>query len=521
MSARRTRNAGETSSRSLRGLAGRISCAALLFGSCYAVRGSSGGADTGDPATRSYDPSAIELPDGYRIELVAHGLTFPTGVAFDDSGRAHVVEAGYCYGEKWTTPRLLRVDEGGSVHIVSEGASRSGPWNGVAYQDGAFVVVEGGTVNGGRILRITPDGEQTVLLQDLPTYGDHHANGPAIGADGALYFGIGTATNSGVVGEDSAQFGWLERHPEFHDIPGQDIVLAGRNFETDDVLHPENGEVKTGAFSPFGTKTKRGQTIAGRVPCTGAVLKLGPGGGAPELVAWGFRNPFGLAFAPDGKLYVTDNGYDERGSRPVWGTGDLLWGVQPGLWYGWPDYSGDRPLTDEEFAPPGGEELEFLLAEHPNRPPAPVAVLGVHCSANGLDFSRSAAFGHEGDAFIALFGDQTPATGKLLAPVGFEVVRVELATGTIHEFAANEGDVVAPASQNGGDGLERPIAVRFDPTGEALYVVDFGVLTEEEDGARPVEGTGCLWRITRKGVADVRQARAASPAAPGTGKEAP
>jgi hypothetical protein len=46
-----------------------------------------------------------------------------------------------------------------------------------------------------------------------------------------------------------------------------------------------------------------------------------------ELVAWGFRNPFGLAFASGGALFVTDNGYDDRGSRAVWGTGDYLWDV--------------------------------------------------------------------------------------------------------------------------------------------------------------------------------------------------
>ena len=46
-------------------------------------------------------------------------------------------------------------------------------------------------------------------------------------------------------------------------------------------------------------------------------------------------------------------------------------------------------------------------------------------------------------------------------------------------------------------GLERPVSVRFDPAGEALYVVDFGVILHDEDGAHPQENTGVLWRITR------------------------
>src|SRR3712207_7832861 len=53
-----------------------------------------------------------------------------------------------------------------------------------------------------------------------------------------------------------------------------------------------------------------------------------------------------------------------------------------------------------------------VLAHHPNQPPRPAAVLGVHSSSNGLDFSRSTAFGHVGQAFIAEFGDQAPDTGK-------------------------------------------------------------------------------------------------------------
>jgi glucose/arabinose dehydrogenase len=52
---------------------------------------------------------------------------------------------------------------------------------------------------------------------------------------------------------------------------------------------------------------------------------VAPGGTTSEVVAWGFlRNPFGLAFAPDGSLYVSENAFDDRGSRPVWGTADVL-----------------------------------------------------------------------------------------------------------------------------------------------------------------------------------------------------
>jgi glucose/arabinose dehydrogenase len=465
---------------------------------CFEVGPSQGGGQTSFAPPRQVQPADVALPPGYRIEVVASGLTFPTGVAFDEAGRPHVVEAGYAYGEVWTTPRLLRVEPDGRVTIVTMGG-RNGPWTGVAFDRGAFYIAEGGELDGGRILRVTADGRATPLVEGLPTRGDHHANEPAVGPDGRIYFGVGTHTNSGVVGEENAAFGWLKRYPELHDIPCQDITLTGQNFQTRNPLAPAGDvRVETGAFSPFGVKTSAGQIIGGRVPCSGAILKIPSEGGPPELVAWGLRNPFGLAFAPDGRLLVTDNSYDDRGSRPVHGAGDLLWDIVPGTWYGWPDFHGARRLDDgDHYDPPGKARPQPLLATAPNHPPKPMAVLDVHGSADGLDISRRADFGHVGEAFIALFGDQAPVVGKALSPVGFKVVRVDLGTGVIQEFAVNRGRQNGPASRIGGGGLERPIAVRFDPSGSALYVVDFGVMTMTRQGAQPRTETGVLWRITR------------------------
>ncbi|MDQ3622010.1 MAG: PQQ-dependent sugar dehydrogenase [Verrucomicrobiota bacterium] len=466
--------------------------ALLTLGGCFVLRPSSGGGQTSFKPPRKVSTRDIALPPAYRIEPIATGLTFPTGIAFDDAGTPHVVESGYSYGEVWTTPRLLRIEPGGRARVVAEGRS-NGPWNGVAWSRGSFYVAEGGVREGGRILKITPAGKMSTLMSGLPSMGDHHTNGPAVGPDGWIYFGQGTATNSALVGEDNAQFGWLARHPNFHDIPGQDITLTGLNF----VTRSKGRRVETGAFLPYGTPSRPGQVIRGRVPCSGAVMRLPPGGGRPQLVAWGFRNPFGLAFSPGGELYVTDNGYDDRGSRPVFGSGDLLWKVRRGAWHGWPDFSGNLPLAQNHFSPPGEARPEFLLARRPNPPPKPAAVLGVHSSANGFDFSRSEQFGHRGEAFVALFGDQAPVTGKVVNAVGFKVVRVNVRTGEIEDFAVNKGRINAPASARRAGGLERPVAVRFDRSGRSLYVVDFGVLTMSSKGARPYQNTGVLWRITR------------------------
>lgn len=467
-----------------------ITCAStLLVSACTTVMTSGGGGEVETPVQPpSPDGRAVALPDGYRAEVVATGLTFPTQIAFDDSGTAHVTESGYSYGEVFRPARLLRLDNGNRRTVVAE--SSNGPWTGVAFHGGAFYVAEGGVLDGGRILRITPDGNVTALIEDLPSRGDHHTNGPAVGPDGSVYFSVGTATNSGVVGPDNAEFGWLRRFEDFHDTPCRDVVLAGENFSSDNPLSPDESAT-TGAFVPFGTRTERGQVIPGAVPCNGAVMRLPPEGGPVELVAWGFRNPFGLAFAPDGQLYVTDNGYDDRGSRPVLASGDWLWRVERDRWYGWPDFAGGVPVWHMEGGPPR------VMAIHPNEAPRPTALFGVHSSSNHLDFSHSDEFGFAGQAFVAQFGDQAPVVGRVREPVGFRVVRVDVERGVVTTFAVNRRGA-GPASKVGGNGLERPIAARFDPSGRALYVVDFGVMTMD-GGSNPMPDTGVIWRITREG----------------------
>jgi glucose/arabinose dehydrogenase len=467
---------------------------AIGLAGCFRLAESQGGGQI-EPASgeRRPRPADVMLPAGYSIDAVARGLTFPTSVAFDRDGTPHVVEAGYSYGEVFTEARLIRLDDSGQRHVLAR--SDNGPWTGVAYHAGAFYVAEGGQRRGGRILRISPSGEVGVLIEGLPSLGDHHTNGPAIGSDGYVYFGQGTATNSAVVGEDNAQFGWLERHPQFHDTPCQDIVLRGVNFES---KNAKGERVRTGAYLPHGTPSSAGQKIAGALPCNGAVLRVPLAGGPAELVAWGFRNPFGLAFDPKGTLYVTDNGADVRGSRPIFGAADVLWRVQPGRWYGWPDFAEGRPVANDDRQAPKQPAPTQLLAQHPNRPPKPAAFFGVHSSSNGIDFSRSVGFGFVGDAFVAQFGDQAPATGKTMAPVGFKVVRVEVATGVIHDFARNRGSENGPATRLGHQGLERPVGVRFNPAGDELWVVDFGILAMSDEGhSLPRKETGALWRIRR------------------------
>ena len=465
-----------------------------LYG-CYGVRPSQGGGQI-ETAVRKINPADVALPGGYRIEAVATGLTFPTGITFDEDGEIYVIESGYSYGETWAEPRLLRLEPSNKTTVVATG-EKNGPWNGVTFHDGSFFISEGGVMQGGKILEIDKSGKIVSIVENLPSKGDHHTNGPVIMND-YLYFGQGTATNSGVVGKDNADFGWLERNPDFHDIPCKDITLTGKNYESANALTDDaDDKALTGAFVPFNTRTTDGQVIRGELPCSGSVMRIPLSGGELELVAWGFRNPFGLA-VHEGKLFVADNGYDDRGSRPVWGTGDILWEVQEDQWYGWPDFSAQHPLDHELYKVPGKGTTELLLKNKPNDPPDPVAVLGVHSSSNGIDFSTSEDFGYKGMAFIAQLGDMAPNVGKVLGPVGFKVVMVNPETGVIRDFAVNKGKENGPASLLKKGGLERPVDVKFSRDGTALYVVDFGVIKISDGKTISQKGTGVIWRITKQ-----------------------
>jgi len=170
------------------GLQSLAAAAGIALCGCYSMRSSNGGGQTDFQPSREIDAASIAVPRGYAIEAVASGLTFPTGAAFDDSNRLHIVESGYSYGELWATPRLLRIEADGTAKEIARGAD-NGPWTGVDYADGRFYVAEGGVLEGGRILEIAPEGSIRVIVDGLPSFGDHHTDGPAVSEDGWIYFG--------------------------------------------------------------------------------------------------------------------------------------------------------------------------------------------------------------------------------------------------------------------------------------------------------------------------------------------
>lgn len=446
--------------------------------------------------SRRFDPSDVNLPEGYLAEVVASGLTAPVHVCFDPDGVAYVTESGH---KSDSAPRVVRVDpvtgERRTVVDLADRWTKTGAATGAAWHEGALLVT-----NTDALLRAEPDsGAVTDLVTGLPGLGDHQTNHPLIGPDGRVYWGQGSATNMGVVGADNFGYEWLASHPEVCDVPAEDVELVGRTYDVPNVLGNPLTSVQSGAYVPFGTSTGAGQVIAGATKANGAILSCLPDGSDLRVVAWGLRNPYGIAFAPDGRLYATEHGSDERGARFIVGDPDDLYEIRDGAWYGWPDFASGVRLDDPRWGD-GGRGREPVLARFPDPdPPKPVTSFETHAAANGIDFSRDEAFGFVGQAFVALFGDLAPVTtARQVVPAGFKVVRVDPATGEITDFAVNR--VQGPASKLFHGGFERPSHCAFGPDG-ALYVVDFGQIkiAIEKGGIRMQQGTGALWRIRRIG----------------------
>lgn len=470
----------------------------------------------------------VAVPGGFQLEKVVGGLTYPTALTWDDEGQMYVAESGGSFQEEPPPARILRVEPGRATEVVNltdEGVGASVV--GLTWHDGEFYFTHRAKDRTGAVSRVTPDGQVTPLFSGiLDSASEHQVNDIKVGPDGRMYVASGPAFNSAVAGEDNGPS--VERTPDVHTTPCRDIVLTGLNFESSNILTPNNQSDKalTGAFVPFGTETTPGQVIQGSNKCGGAILTFDPADpeGTLRPFADGFRNIIGFAWDDSGEMYAAENGYDIRGSRPVGDEFEATFRVREGAWYGYPDYSrGLESLAAPRFDVPNRLQSPIVIEGVRQPPPeliAPVIdraasglpapdpslVFGRHqlsSSPSMLDVAPDSWGNLAGQVFVAEWGDLAPSTNPLLNELpGYRVSRIEPVTGVAVPFIRNV--LPGPASMQGalGQGIERPFDVKFGPDG-AMYIVDFGKAAVNFDrikqGKYPYEfppETGAIWKVT-------------------------
>jgi hypothetical protein len=562
-----------------------------------------------------YNPGTgrdIVVPKGFEVSVFAKDLNFPTGIAFQgskDDFRVLVVESGKglpagnnCNNNDTAatggpnsptnpfTPDLMIFDskgrclqgrpdfDAGCANKTAIGKPNAagrpsyqvdGPAIGLAFEHGSHggtlfatdsnqgargaAAGKGGGNNTSRVVTIDLAANTVnTLIGGLPT-GDHPTELIVV-KDGFLFWSQGSATNSGVTGHDNGNGG------NQHDIACQDIQLSNNVFDSGDRHftsgYSNHGVARPGAHVPaFEDATKPGM-------CTGAILTAPIHVQNPadhvQPFSWGYRNPFGLRFAPEdhalkGGLFVTENGEDERGARPTNNAPDRLALAQQNPdgtpdHHGWPDRFGFLDSTQAVFNPNGGpgddlqpaarviaedRPVRHVLDHFPQSPTAPLAIEPADVAVVGPDFAPNSFTSRvvkKGAALVAREGDfgfspgnGEPEEGHDIQLVNFskpdEPLELSLSRFAFNCRKANQThnpDGSARCSDAKGNdaaadqafaemiqGINRPLQVQFGPDG-ALYLVDYGAVRDfgQSDPRSKFlgPGDGPLVQIPKTGV---------------------
>lgn len=471
----------------------------------------------------------ISIQNGYKVEPVLWNLDLPVSVAFDNKENMYIADSGLNYGGLFTPPQILKIDhKTGNLSIfVDRGLSR--PLLHIDFHNGKLYAT-----NGGKISTIDMNGIITNIVSGLPALGDHWVDGTAFGTDKRMYFGVGVATNTGIVnmGRDNP---WAKTYPSFHDVPCKDITLTGNNHVTDYYFEPQekNKSAITGAFVPFNTTTYKGELIKGGIKpyegvwpgygCSGALLSTKDDGSDIQLVGWGFRHLIGFTFDNSKKnLIVTMNGMDERGSRPIAHDTDKIYSIDItnhsnwGKWYGWPDYinygeSVTNPAFKSAFEiPRNNNTIVFLMQNHPPVViPSLIVKVGAAVGEAKL-VNSSSKFGFNGKILFAEYGTLAPQT-HLSAESPFSMY----IGGVMGQTIGQDIQILDPKTFGLGKfiGIDtanaafRPFGLQFGPDGKTLFIAS--VAKDEARLITPngvqlpftipwsIPTTGSIWKVTK------------------------
>ena len=271
---------------------------------------------------------------GFKDEIVLSGLKEPLGVAFARDGRVFIAEKrGRVLEFAGLASRRPRVfadlgrrvfwnGDRGLFGLALDPAFPGRPYVYVLYtfdgpiraskplgRGGCDGLLEGKCAVSGRISRLERGGRERVLLAGwCQQYPSHGVGDLAFGPDGLLYASGGEGASYERVDTGDDRNVCRDPPDEGGALRAQDASAAG---------------------DPLGV--------------SGSVVRVDPASGRRELVAYGLRNPFRLAFRPGGReLWIGDVG-STRADELNTVAGELRN-------FGWPCYEGKRPLRSYEEA---------------------------------------------------------------------------------------------------------------------------------------------------------------------------
>jgi sugar lactone lactonase YvrE len=165
-----------------------MSCFLVLFSGCDFVRSF---------LDKEPSPSTVmQLPPGYKIEKVIGGLTFPTGIAWDNQGRMYVSEAGGGFLSEPSPARIVRIDGGNMTEVINlEARGVVAPVVGFTWHNGAFYISHRAQDFTGAVSRVAGDGSSVnqILIGFIDSQAEHPLNDVRMGPDGRMYLATGPA----------------------------------------------------------------------------------------------------------------------------------------------------------------------------------------------------------------------------------------------------------------------------------------------------------------------------------------
>lgn len=228
--------------------------------------------------------------DPTRVPQFSDAFSGPVSMAFDSRGRLFV---GTYPGRILI---LLDTDEDGRADQIKTFATGLIQPLGLEFRANGDLFLTSNPLGGaGRIIRLRDTNgddvadETTIILDGLPSEGDHQTDRLKFGPDGLLYIGQGSSTDAGA---------------------------------------PDPGR-------------------PGERQYNASVLRIDVDNPSISVVATGLRNPFGMAFHPEnGQLFTTDGGSGELGQLPDNSPLEEVNWIVPGSHYGFPGCEGP-PIAGE------------------------------------------------------------------------------------------------------------------------------------------------------------------------------